>query len=210
MELWWAPGHADIEGNEAADIEARTAASGTRSGTEPFSVSRSMLDRQLRLWYRSQAQAQVQRGPAPAAALREDDIIFTDLHWTRLMSSRFMAARVAQFLTGHFPSGAYLYRFHLRPSPLCDCCQVEDTRGHLLLDCERWTLVRQRLTQWLEEETVQRSRVGPPQPAWTWEFLVASTEGRLWLGRFLVAVRPRWSMRDQFRAGPDLGTSDQE
>ena len=210
VELWWAPGHADIEGNEAADTEARAATSGTRSGTEPFSVSRSMLDRQLRLWYRSQAQAQIQRGPAPDVALREDDIIFTDLHWTRLMSSRFMAARVAQFLTGHFPTGSYLFRFHLLPSPLCECCQVEDTRGHLLLDCERWTLVRQRLSQWLEEETVQRSRMGSPQPAWTWEFLVASTEGRLWLGRFLVAVRPRWSMRDQFRAGTDRGTSDQE
>ena len=50
----------------------------------------------------------------------------------------------------------------------------------------------------------------PPSLAWTWEFLVGSTEGRLWLGRFLVAVRPRWSMRDQFRAGTDVGTSDQE
>ena len=74
---------------------------------------------------------------------------------------------------------------------------MEDTQGHLLLDCERWTLVRQRLTQWLEEETVQRARVGSPQPEWTWEFLVESTEGRLWLGRFfgrtatqMVYVRP--------------------
>ena len=212
MALWWAPGHAGIEGNEAADSEARIAASRLRSGTESFSVSRSMLDHHLRLWYRSQAQAQaqVQGGPAPDAALREDDIIYTDLHWTRLMSSRFMAARVAQFLTGHFPTGTYLFRFHLLPSPLCECCQVEDTRGHLLLACARWTLVRQRLTQWLEEETAHRSRIVFPQPAWTWEFLVASTEGRLWLGRFLVAVHPRWSMRDQFRAGTDVGTLDQE
>ena len=47
VELCWAPGHADIKGNEAADSEARTATLGTRSGTEPFSVSRSMLDRHL-------------------------------------------------------------------------------------------------------------------------------------------------------------------
>ena len=55
VELWWAPGHADIEGNEAADSVARTAALGTRSGTEPFSVSRSMLDHHLFQWYHSQA-----------------------------------------------------------------------------------------------------------------------------------------------------------
>ena len=167
MELWWAPGHADIEGNEAADSEARAAALGTRSGTEPFSVSRSMLDRHLLQWYHSQARAQVQRAQALAAARQEDDIVYTDLHWTRFMSSRFMAARVAQFLTGHFPIGTYLFRFHLQPSPLCECCHVEDTRGHFLLECPRWMLVRQRLAQWLEAETAQRSRVGSPQPAWT-------------------------------------------
>ena len=121
-----------------------------------------MLDHHLRLWYHSQAQVQVQGGPAPNVPPREDDIIYTDLHWTRLLPSRFMAARVAQFLTGHFPTGTYLFRFHLVPSPLCECCLVEDTRGHFLLDCVRWTLVRQRLTHWLEEETAQRSRVGSP------------------------------------------------
>ena len=57
VTLWWALGHADIEGNEATDTEAHIAASGTRSGTEPFLVSRSMLDHHLRQWYRSQAQA---------------------------------------------------------------------------------------------------------------------------------------------------------
>ena len=93
-----------------------------RSGTEPCSVSHSMLDHHLRQWYRSQAQAQVQGGPAPDVALREDAIIYTDLHWTRLMFSRFMAARVAQFLIGHFPNGTYLFWFHLRPSPVCECC----------------------------------------------------------------------------------------
>ena len=81
-----------------------------------------------------------------------------------------MAARVAQFLTGHFPTGTYLFRFHLQPSPLCECCQVEDTRGHFLLECLCWTLVWQRLAEWLEEETAQRSRVGSPPPVWTWEF----------------------------------------
>ena len=80
MELWWAPGHADIEGNEAADSEARTAALGIRSGTEPFLVSRSMMDRHLLQWYHSQAQAQVQGAQAPDAARREDAIIHTDLH----------------------------------------------------------------------------------------------------------------------------------
>ena len=210
LELWWAPGHAGIEGNETADSVARAAASGVRSGTEPFSVSRSMLDHHLLQWYQLQAKSQVQGAQALGAALLEDSIVCTDLYWTRLMPSRFMAARVAQFLTGHFPTGTYLYRFHLRPSPLCECCQVEDTRGHLLLFCQRWSLVRQRLSQWLEEDSARRSGVGSPQHEWTWAFLVGSNAGRLWLGRFLVAVRPRWTMRHQFHVGTAGGTSDQE
>ena len=40
---------------------------------------------------------------------------------------------------------------------------------------------------------------GEAPPTWGWDFLVGSSGGRLWLGRFLVAVQPRWSMRDQFR-----------
>ena len=63
------------------------------------------MDRHLLQWYQSQAQAQVQGAQAPDAVRREDAIVYTDLHWTRLMTSRFMAARVAQFLTGHFPQG---------------------------------------------------------------------------------------------------------
>ena len=39
-----------------------------------------MLDHHLRQWYHSQAQAQLQGGLAPDAALREDAIIYTDLH----------------------------------------------------------------------------------------------------------------------------------
>ena len=31
-----------------------------------------------------------------------------------------------------------------------------------------------------------------------------------WLRRFLLAVRPRWSVQDQFRVGSDEGTLDQE
>ena len=110
-EFWWAPGHADIEGNETADTVARGAALGTCMQTESFSVSRSMLEHHLHRWYHTQAQAQLQTTRDMGAGLAGDPIISTDLRWTRLMPSRFMAARVGQFLTGHFPTGEYLFRF---------------------------------------------------------------------------------------------------
>lgn len=140
----------------------------------------------------------------------EDPIITTDLRWTRLMPSRFAAAQVGQFLTGHFPTRTYLHRFHLSTSPLCECCQVADTRAHLLLICDRWSLTRQHLTQWLAEAHSTRDGNSSPPPAWTWEFLVMTTEGRVWLGRFLALIRPRWGMRDQFRSGTEEETSAED
>ena len=40
----------------------------------------------------------------------------------------------------------------------------------------------------------------PTHRDWTWQFLVQTGVGRIWLGRFLAAIRPRWSMRDQLRS----------
>ena len=47
---------------------------------------------------------------------------------------------------------------------------------------------------------VLTTATGEAPPTWGWDFLVGSSGDRLWLGRFLVAVRPRWSMRDQFHS----------
>ena len=138
----------------------------------------------------------------------EDGIIRSDLRWLRAMPSRFMAAWVGQFLTGHFPTATYLHRFRHVPTPLCKCCGVVDTWAHLLLECQRWDFLRQRLRQWLSEEGPRSHERASTTSDWTWEFLVRTGGGRLWLGRFLVAIRPRWSMRDQLR--PAVETTSEE
>ena len=115
------------------------------------------------------------------------------------MHSRFMAARVGQFLIGHFPTGVYLHRFGHLPSPLCEGCGVPDTRAHMLLDCTRWAFQRERLREWLQCERGQATEEGEIVPTWGWDFLVGTTGGRLWLGRFLTAIKPRWTMRDQLQ-----------
>ena len=173
-------------------------------------MSHSMVNSSLRQWYQSQSQVQTRIASGTVLDMTEDTIIYTDLRWTRLMPSRFATARVGQFLTGHFPTRTYLYRFHLSPSPLCECCQVADTRAHLLLACSRWSHIRQHLSQWLAE-TGHRS-VGDSLPplAWTWEYLVMSTEGRVWLGRFLTLIRPHWGMRDQLQSGVEEETSAED
>ena len=209
ITFWWVPGHVGIPGNERADQLARAAAISMTHQPMAWKVSRSMLERAIRHWFHERACASERALAGMIVDETEDIILRSNLRWLRDMPSRFMAARVGQFLSSHFPTGTYLHRFHHAPSPMCGCCGVLDTRAHLLLYCHRWTFVRQRISQWLcEEEPPREGSIGV-QPAWTWEFLVTSQMGRVWLGRFLVAIRPHWSMRDQIRSEV-VATSSEE
>ena len=173
-------------------------------------VCRPRLESEIWRWFQERATTSEHVLASPILDVMEDTIIRSDLCWLRDMPSRFMAARVGQFLTGHFPTAKYLHRFHHVPSPFCDCCGVVDTRAHLLLDCHRWTFLRQQLSQWLSEEGHPYKGVGAPVAAWTWEFLVGCRAGRLWLGRFLVAIRPRWHIPDQIRSEALVTPSEED
>ena len=116
------------------------------------------------------------------------------------MHFRFMVARVGQFLIGHFPTGVYLHRFGYLPSPLSEGCRVPNMRAHVLLDCTRWAFQRERLWEWLQSEKGHATEEGETVPTWGWDFLVGTTSGKLWLVRFLTAIKSRWTMRDQLHA----------
>ena len=210
VEFWWAPGHIGIDGNERADEAARLAARSPCTRMDIYWVSRSILEGALRRWYQSQVLTQERATRGPVLDYTEDTIIYTDLRWTRLMHTRFMAAQVGQFLTGHFPTGEYLFRFGFLSSPFCECCGVRDSRQHMLLECPRWGHHRQHLEGWLQETAGETSIESMVTPAWTWDFLVGTVRGRLWLGRFLVAVRPRWRMRDQFRVATGAESAQED
>ena len=79
----------------------------------------------------------------------------------------------------------------------------------MLLVCPRWALHRERLRAWMQSLPILTTATGEGPPTWGWDFLVGSSGGRLWLGRFLVAVRPRWSMRDQFHSGSSDSASEE-
>ena len=200
VQIWWVPGHQGIAGNEHADSAARAALEESRTTAGEFFVSRAMLEGAVRQWYHGQVRSQERSIRGMILEPTEEVIIHTDLGWTEAMPSRFMAARVGQFLTGHFPTGVFLHRFGHLPSPLCEGCGVPDTRSHLLLDCPRWAFHRERLREWLQNVSTSDTVVGGVPPIWGWDFLVGTPRGRVWLGQFLATVRPHWTMRDQLQS----------
>ena len=76
----------------------------------------------------------------------EDSVFRADLHWTRYLPSRCAVALIGQFLIGHYPTHAYLARFRLATSPLCYVCGCPDSRAHLLLECARFSHIREGLS----------------------------------------------------------------
>jgi hypothetical protein len=57
--------------------------------------------------------------------------------------SRPQSSVLTQLRTTHVPLNAFLYRFHLGPSPDCALCLVPETVPHFLLLCPQYR--RQRL-----------------------------------------------------------------
>ena len=195
LSFWWVPGHCDIAGNEAADRAAKAAVSaGTPQGE--FWVSPYMMGQALQRWYERRVRAQEYASTGFILDDHEDPVIHSDLRWTRLIPTRRGVALTAQFITGHFPTAAYLASRHLCPSGLCEACGVLATREHLLLDCDCHRYHREELSNWLHSVASSRPQASTSSPPWrwSWEFLVTTNPGRLWLARFLVRVWPRHSV----------------
>ena len=209
VHFWWVPGHQGIAGNERADAAARAAMEESRTTSGEYFITRTLLQGAVRRWYQEQVRSQERSIQGTILEPSEEVIVHTDMGWTQTMPSQFMATRVGQFLTGHFPTGVYLHRFDHLPSPLCEECRVLDTWRYMLLVCPRWALHRERLRDWMQSMPISTTATGEGPPTWGWDFLVGSSRGRLWLGRFLVAVRPRWSMRDQFHFGSSDSASEE-
>ena len=109
VHFWWVPSHQGIAGNERADAAAREAMEESRTISGEYFITRTMLQGAVRWWYQGQVRSQERSTQGTILEPTKEVIVHTDLGWTQVMPSRFMAARVGQFLTGHFPMGVYLH-----------------------------------------------------------------------------------------------------
>ena len=103
-----------------------------------------------------------------------------DVQWTRGLS-RPEVSLLAQFLSGHYATAAYLRRFGHPVSGACRWCEAPlDDRAHRLFNCPRFDYIRQQLQAEIQSDTQGTG-------TWTWEFL--ATEGLQFLLRFLRVVQ---------------------
>lgn len=182
LQLWWTPSHVGILENEQADMAAKLATQGTSTEGTLLDIptSHTALRTRIRRFYCSRATQQWANAERGRALYSIMPMHTGSISWTEGLS-RSSAAAVAQFLTGHYATNCYLYRFHLREDTHCVWCDGDqDDREHRLFECPRFEYTRQALATEIEQTT-------HGEHGWTWDYLLR--DGRQYLAKFLRRVR---------------------
>jgi len=141
----WTPGHIGIEGNEAADKEAKRAA---QDGSSPdhqlpaalrkrLPDSKSAAKQAFAAKLKKKAQKEWEKSTHYQKINQFDDSMPSKRYLKLVKPLRQKQASILyQLRTGHVPLAKHLHQFHKADSPQCPCChQEEETVHHYLIRC---------------------------------------------------------------------------
>ena len=138
--------------NDLADAAAKAAAQDTSGGTRLASVPtcRSCLRTTIHRHYVARLETQWHLADTGCDLHDVMPTFSRCLRWTADLSRR-QVALTAQFLTGHYATNAYLYRFGSRIDPSCGWCSAPvDDREHRIFHCPRFASLHLRLSMEVE------------------------------------------------------------
>lgn len=151
VNVRWAPGHTNIEGNEKADEVAKQAARNGRQCVERFAslayVARLITERkwkESRIWFKKQHERRGPEGRETYELHQQNN----SLNRIAANSRKTLAQTYYQLKSGHAVIGVYLYRIKKIEKDTCNYCSgtYRQTVRHLLLDCRKWR--RERSDMW--------------------------------------------------------------
>jgi hypothetical protein len=158
LTIRWTPGHCGIEGNEAADEEAKLAADGPHGSTDarylpPFTqnpIPRSIaaIQQAFKARTRQRAIKRWRRSKRYNKTKLIDDTLPSN-KFLELVHRlpRNQSTLLIWLRTGHAPLNYHLHRIRAVESPECEACrtETEETVRHYLLECPAHERARRTL-----------------------------------------------------------------
>lgn len=148
IEIMWIPGHAEIEGNERADTEAKKAATDlSLSRSYNYKPLRSARARNIKAAAKEQWHKAWRENTKTAQALRRimkgkyakmGPMLYNE------MPNRNAATKIAQLWTGHCGLNSYLFRFGLKNLSYSQCGYGKETVEHYFIECQNYREERKK------------------------------------------------------------------
>lgn len=147
LKICWIPGHRDVAGNEAVDVEAKKAVTeGSSSDNhlpvlfrskKPLPISKSAAKQEYAARLKVRSKTMISKSPRYASICRIDDSVPSNKYQKLVRKlSRPQASLIAQLRMGHAPLNKHLHRLKCARSPICDECGMEEeTVIHYLVMC---------------------------------------------------------------------------
>ena len=168
ITITWIPGHAEIQGNERADAEAKKAAMNPGI-SQPFKhkplksariqyIKNSVKEQWSKQWNQHTQTSNFLR----RLTKRRDFKVGPKLY--NALPNRTTVATIVQLRTGHCGLNKYLHSIGATHSPYCECGYGKETVEHYLLECNKYRDQRKRMRLELKKGKMTVARLlGDPK-----------------------------------------------
>ena len=142
ITIQWIPSHVGVEGNEEADVTAKSAHENLQDVATPLDPSEAKFLTKVAQHQRWQLVYDTKKQRLHLGAIKP---VIEKWPWTNTQSRQIDTA-MTRLRLGHVGLNQHLHKFNMAESQLCSTCRVPESVPHFLTECTKYTVQRTKLT----------------------------------------------------------------